>query len=356
MTGPVPGRTWPDVLTSLLQGDDLTAETTAWAMREVMSGEASPVQLAGFLVALRAKGETVAELGALADVMLEHAMPISVPGETLDIVGTGGDRANTVNISTMSAICIAATGTTVVKHGNRASSSRSGSADVLEALGVDLSLPPEEIAALAGTAGITFLFANHFHPSMRHAAVARRELGVATAFNVLGPLTNPARPTYSVIGVANRQVAPRIAGVFAERGREAAVFRGDDGLDELTLTTTSTMWWVTGGAVTEVVVDPEAVGLRRAPIEALRGGDAEENAAVARAVFAGQPGPVRDAVLLNAGTGVALATAAGGPVADPVEAVRAGVARVAEVIDSGGAQAQLERWVQASQEARARTV
>ncbi len=344
------GQTWPDLLAALLRREDLSAQQTGWAMAEVMNGEATPVQLAGFLVALRAKGETVEELRGIADVMLEHAHRIEVPGETIDIVGTGGDRLNSVNISTMTAIVVAATGLRVVKHGNRSASSSTGSADVLEALGVSLTLNPGQVAAVAEAAGITFCFANAFHPSFRHAAVTRRDLGVGTAFNALGPLTNPAQPTYAAVGVADARIAPLIAGVFAGRGRSAAVFRGDDGLDELTLATTSTVWWVRDGVVTELSLDPSDLGLDRSPVEALRGGDAAHNAQVVRDLLAGQSGPVRDAVVLNAG--IALATASG-LVGEPsagalVTAVGEGMARAADAIDSGDAQRQLERWISAT--------
>lgn len=258
-----PGRiTWPDLLTLLVAGTDLTLEQAQWAMNEVMSGEATPIQLAGFLMALRVKGESVAEIRGLADVMLGHANRIEVPGPTIDIVGTGGDRQNTVNISTMSAIVIAASGLRLVKHGNRAASSNSGSADVLEALGVDLTLAPEQVRQVALDAGITFCFANAFHPAMRHAAPARSGLGVATAFNLLGPLTNPAQPTWTAVGVADPRYAPIIAGVFASRGTDAAVFRGQDGLDELTLSTDSDIWWVRHGAITELL---DRSGGRRRP-------------------------------------------------------------------------------------------
>ena len=315
-------------------------------MTEVMTGEATPVQLAGFLVALRAKGETVAELRALADVMLEHANRIDVPGPSIDVVGTGGDRMHSVNISTMASIVVAATGLRVVKHGNRAASSRSGSADVLEALGVSLTLTPDRVASVAQEAGITFCFAQAFHPSMRHAAVARRDLGVGTAFNVLGPLTNPAQPTYAAVGVADARMAPIIAGVFADRGRAASVFRGNDGLDELTLATTSTVWWVRDGQVAELILDPADLGLDRQPVEALRGGEASHNAQVARDLLAGQPGAVRDAVVLNAGLALATASGVRHPSATrPAlnEAVRAGMTRAEAAIDSGDARRLLER-------------
>jgi anthranilate phosphoribosyltransferase len=353
------GHSWPDLLTRLIAREHLDTDQAAWAMNEIMGGEASPVQVAGFLVALRSKGETVEELRGLADVMLAHANQIEVPGPSLDIFGTGADRSNTVNISTMASVVIAASGVKVVKHGNRAASSASGSADVLEALGVNLTLTPEQVAAVAAEAGITFCFAQAFHPAMRHAAVARSGLGVGTAFNVLGPLTNPARPTYAAVGVADPRMAPLIAGVFAGRGSSAAVFRGDDGLDELTLSTSSTVWWVRDGAVTQRVFDPLLVGLERQPVEALRGADAAHNAQVARDLFAGQRGAVRDAVVLNAGMALALAAADLPGGADPAPhgatdeefaaAVRAGMDRAEEALDSGAAGARLEQWAAATQ-------
>ena len=350
MSVPTPaGTTWPDLLATLLRREDLTAEQARWAMDEVMNGEASPVQLAGFLVGLRAKGESVDELRAIADEMLEHAHRIKVPGETIDIVGTGGDRLHSVNISTMAAMVVAATGLRVVKHGNRSASSSSGSADVLEVLGVSLTLTPQQVAEVAQRAGITFCFANAFHPSMRHAAVTRRDLGVGTAFNALGPLTNPAQPTYAAVGVADARIAPLIAGVFAGRGRVASVFRGDDGLDELTLATTSTVWWVRDGRVTDVVLDPRDVGLEHRPVESLRGGDAAHNAQVARDLLAGQHGPVRDAVVLNAGIALATASGLSEPTVSRValaRAVRQGMDRAESAIDSGSAQALLARWVE----------
>ena len=351
MTLTDPARaTWPDLLTALLRREDLSTEQAGWARAEIMSGEATPVQVAGFLVALRAKGETVAELRGIADVMLEHANRIDVPGPSIDIVGTGGDRMHSVNISTMASIVVAATGLRVVKHGNRAASSSSGSADVLEALGVSLTLAPEQVAAVAQEAGITFCFANAFHPSMRHAAVARRDLGVGTAFNALGPLTNPGQPTYAAVGVADARIAPLIAGVFAGRGRAAAVFRGDDGLDELTLATTSTVWWVRDGDVTELSLDPSDLGLELSPVEALRGGDAAHNAQVVRDLLAGEVGPVRDAVVLNAGMALATASGLGDDVSSAAltRAVDEGMRRARAAIDDGSAARLLERWVSAT--------
>jgi anthranilate phosphoribosyltransferase len=305
--------------------------------------------VAGFLVALRAKGETVEEMRGLADTMLAHASRIEVAGTTLDIVGTGGDRAHTVNISTMAALVAAASGVRVVKHGNRAASSSSGSADVLEALGVNLTLSPAEVAGVAERAGITFCFAQHFHPAMRHAAAARSDLGVGTAFNFLGPLTNPAQPTYAAVGVADARMAPLIAGVFAERGKDAVVFRGDDGLDELTISTTSKVWWVRNGAVREYSVDPGWVGLELHPLETLRGGDAAYNAQVVRDVFDGATGPVRDAVVLNAGVALALTVPDRGEhQADFIAALQVGMDRAGAAIDDGSATSVLRRWAVAT--------
>ena len=342
--------TWPTIFTSLLSRQDLGATESGWAMDQIMSGDASPAQVAGFLMALRAKGETVEEMRGLADMMLAHSSRIEVAGTTLDIVGTGGDRAHTVNISTMASLVAAASGVRVVKHGNRASSSSSGSADVLEALGINLTLPPSDVAAVVDKAGITFCFAQQFHPAMRHAAAARRDLGIGTAFNFLGPLTNPAQPTYAAVGVADARMAPLIAGVFAGRGKDAAVFRGDDGLDELTISTTSTVWWVRGGAVREYSVDPRSVGLELHPLETLRGADAAYNAQVVRDVFGGAVGPVRDAVVLNAGIALALTTADRGErPADFIAALQAGMDRAALAIDDGHATSVLQRWVAATQ-------
>jgi anthranilate phosphoribosyltransferase len=285
----------------------------------------------------------------LADTMLAHASRIRVDGITLDIVGTGGDRAHTVNISTMAAMVAAATGVRVVKHGNRASSSTSGSADVLEALGINLALTPPAVAAVAERAGITFCFAQQFHPSMRHAAEARRDLGIGTAFNFLGPLTNPAQPTFAAVGVADKRMAPLMAGVFAGRGKDAAIFRGDDGLDELTISTTSSIWWVRSGAVRQYSLDPASVGLERHSLETLRGADAAYNAQVVRDVFAGAQGPVRDSVVLNAGVALALTVPdTGESQAEFTAALRAGIDRAMAAIDDGSATSLLQRWVTAT--------
>lgn len=338
--------TWPDVLTTLVAGTDLTVEQSRWAMDQVFAGEATPAQVAGFVVALRAKGETVEEVSGIADAMLAAANPISVPGRLLDIVGTGGDRSMSVNISTMSAIVAAAAGVTVVKHGNRSASSQSGAADVLEALGVRLDLPPAAVARVAEEVGITFAFAAAFHPALRHAAVPRRELGIGTTFNFLGPLANPARPAAQAIGCADLAMAPVMAGVFARRGVDAWVFRGDDGLDELTTTTTSRVWLVSGGEVEEAVVDPARLGVPPGTAEGLRGRDASYNADVVRRLLARETGPVRDAVVLNAGAALAVHAAQSG---SPDDRLVAGMERAASAIDSGAAAELLDRWVAVSE-------
>ena len=340
-------HSWPEVLSALIDGTDLTSDQTSWAMSEILSGGASPAQIAGFAVALRAKGETIDELEGLVGGMYEHATPLEVPGRVLDVVGTGGDRSMSVNISTMAAIVAAGAGAPVVKHGNRSASSKAGSADVLEALGIRLDLPASAVARIGQEAGITFCFAAAFHPALRHAAVPRRELGVGTTFNFLGPLAHPARPAAQAIGCADPRMAPLMAGVFARRRVDAWVFRGDDGLDELTTTTTSRVWAVRAadGDVQQFVVDPGRFGLGGGTAEGLRGRDAAFNAEVVRRLVAGRPGPVRDAVVLNAGAALAVHADEAGSHEDRLVA---GIERAALAIDSGAARATLERWVAVS--------
>jgi anthranilate phosphoribosyltransferase len=340
--------TWPALIGALVKGETLTSDETAWAMSEIMEGAASPAQIAGFGVALRMKGESVAELAGLAETMLARATPITVPGPVVDLVGTGGDGARTVNISTMGAIVAAAAGAKVAKHGNRAASSACGAADVLEALGVVIDLAPPASAQLVAEVGIAFLFAPLYHPALRHTAVPRRELGVPTVFNFLGPVANPARPGAQAVGVSDPRMGAVLAGVLAARGCSALVFHGDDGLDELTTADTSTVWVVHDGTVSQTVLDPRDLGLPRSRPGDLRGGDAATNAAVARAVVAGEPGPVRDTVVLNAGA--ALAAAAGVPRAEDLAGVLVGTcARAAQALDSGAAGGLLDRWVAESQ-------
>ncbi|SDT64598.1 anthranilate phosphoribosyltransferase [Actinoplanes derwentensis] len=347
-------RTWPNLTSALLKGEELATGDTAWAMGEIMAGNATPVQIAGFAVALRAKGETPAELAGLVESMIANATLIKLPEQTrtsaVDVVGTGGDRANTVNISTMAAIVTASAGVTVVKHGNRSASSTTGTADLLEHFGLPLDLGPAGVARTVAEANIGFCFAARYHPGMRHASVTRRELGVPTFFNVLGPLTNPARPTAAAVGCFDPRMAPVMAEVFARRGDSALVMRGEDGLDEFTTAAPTRVWIARDGKVEELLVDSVDLGLPRSQPADLRGGEVAFNADVARRTFAGEQGPVRDAVLLNAAA--AFAARSGFP-GDFHETLRAGIKRAAEAIDSGATTAQLDRWVTAAQAAKA---
>lgn len=320
-----------------------------------MTGNARPAQIAAFAVAMKMKVPTAAEVSELAEVMLSHAIP--VPGDTMhgdirdavDIVGTGGDGVNTVNLSTMAAIVVAAAGVPVVKHGNRAASSLSGGADTLEALGVRIDLGPDQVARSLAEVGIGFCFAPAFHPSYRHASAVRRELGIPTVFNLLGPLTNPARPRAGLIGCAFANLAEVMAGVFAARRASVLVVHGDDGLDELTTTTTSTIWRVQAGTVDKLTFDPAGFGFARAELEQLVGGDAQFNADEVRAVLGGAQGPVRDAVVLNA-AGAMVAHAGLSSRAEWLPAWEDGLARAAAAIDSGAAEQLLARWARFSQQ------
>ncbi|WP_137723782.1 anthranilate phosphoribosyltransferase [Prescottella subtropica] len=334
-------RSWPAVLGALTDRRDLSAADTAWAMDEIMSDNATAAQIAAFGVALKMKGATPGELEGLADSMLGHATTVPVSPDVVDIVGTGGDRSNTVNISTMASVVVAAAGVRVVKHGNRAASSKSGGADVLEALGVHINLGAAAVARCVDEAGIGFCFAPVFHPALRFAGAPRKEIGIPTVFNVLGPLTNPARPRAGLIGCAFEDLIEVIAGVLAGRGNSALVVRGDDGLDELTTSTTSVVHVVSGGTVRTQKLDPTDLGITRVSLDALRGGNADHNARVARGIFAGDPGPVRDAVLLNAAGAIA---AFDGLEGDLEESLAAGMRKAAHAIDSGAASALLDRW------------
>lgn len=348
MTTPTP--TWSGLLTRLLRREDLAQADTAWAMGEIMAGAATPAQVAGFVVALRAKGEAPDEVAGMAATMLDQAVAVDLPLACVDIVGTGGDGMHTVNISTMAALVTAAVGVPVAKHGNRAASSSSGSADVLEALGVAIDLPAAGVARCVTEAGIGFFFASVFHQGMRHAAAPRRELGIGTVFNFLGPLTNPARPVAAAIGCADARMAPVLAAVLAGRGNRALVFRGDDGLDELTTATTSAVWVVRDGEVVPDRVDPLALGIADPGPDALRGGDPAYNADVVRRLVGGETGPVRDAVLLNAAAALTAFDERGGRLHDQLAE---GLGRAAAAVDDGRAAAVLERWSRVSQQVRA---
>ncbi len=326
----------------VVAGKSLSSEQATAVMQEIMEGEATPAQLGAFLTALRLKGETVREIAAMAAVMREKALPVPVAGRLLDVVGTGGDGKNTFNISTAVAFVAAAAGVKVAKHGNRAASGACGAADVLEALGVKIDLPPEGVAACINRVGMGFMFAPAFHPSMRYAAPVRREIGIPTVFNILGPLTNPARAQCMLLGVA----APRLGEQLAEALRlleihRALVVHGEDGMDEITLCGATTVWEVRDGTVRHWTIDVADIGLPLASIEDLRSGTATENAATMRRLFQGEPGPVRDAVLLNGGA----ALMAG----DRAETLRQGIALATQAIDSGGALACLEALAELSQ-------
>lgn len=341
---------WPELLSGLVRGEDQPAAATGWAMRQILSGDATPAQMAAFVIGLRSKGETVEELTGLAGVMLEFATPIEIGGPAVDVVGSGGDRSNTVNISTMAAIVTAATGARVVKHGNRAASSACGAADVLEALGVVLDLAPEAQQQVVDQVGIGFLFAPHYHPALRHAGPTRRELGIPTTFNFLGPLANPAQPISQAVGVADPRMAELMAGVFASRGNYGLVVHGGDGLDELTTTTSSTVWVYGDGQVQRMELDPLQLGVPRASLPDLVGGDAATNAQVVRDVVSGRPGPIRDIVVLNAAAAlVAYGKPAAGRLSDDFAHE---LDRAREAIDTGAAQAKLNEWVQATQSVR----
>ncbi|HVX46924.1 MAG TPA: anthranilate phosphoribosyltransferase [Mycobacteriales bacterium] len=331
---------WPTILSTLLAKTDLPASDATWAMREIIDGNAPSATIAAFLVGLRAKGESVTELSAMADCCMEKAVPLRIPGEFIDIVGTGGDRSGLANVSTMSAIVVAALGITVVKHGGRGASTRSGAADTLEELRIPLELPPDEVRRIAADAGITFCFAPAFHPGMRHAAPVRRELGVPTALNYLAPLLNPARPPRQLIGVSSRAHAPLIAAVLARRGTDGLVVHGDDGIDKVSTHAPSTFWEIRGGRVPTGRIDPREFGIAPpADPAALRSRDARDGARIIRRVLAGEPGPLRDSVRLNAAA--ALWAAGAGP--DLAENLR----RCTEAIDSGAASVRLDRWIAA---------
>jgi anthranilate phosphoribosyltransferase len=338
---------WPEVLTHLLHGHDLDEDRAAQVMGTLMRGEAEPAQVAGLLVALRAKGESASEIAGFVRATIAEAEPIDLDAgltaRLVDTCGTGGDGAGTFNISTVASVVTAAAGQPVAKHGNRAASSRCGSADLLEVWGVAIELPPPAVARCLDEVGIGFLYARSFHPAMRHVAAVRAQLGIRTAFNVLGPLSNPAGAPSQVVGVSDARLAPVMADALARLGkRHALVFRGDDGLDELTTTGPSHVWEVRDGAVSTWVLDPADLGIARASIDDLRGGGPDENAAIADAVLAGRPGPHADIVTLNA--------AAALYAADAVPDLETGLRRAQEALERGEAEDLRDRWVARSQE------
>lgn len=341
---------WRGVLGRVAGGDRLSSDEAAAALADVLEGNATPAQIAAFMFGLRCRGETVEEMSGMVAAMLAASERVELPGpvaeQVIDTCGTGGDRSGTINVSTIAALVVAGSGVPVCKHGGRAASSLAGSADVLEALGVVIDLGPQGVARCVAEAGIGFCFAPRFHPAMRHAIPIRRELGVPTAFNFLGPLANPARVRRQVVGVGDPAMAGKMAGVLVAGGAERVmVVHGADGLDELSTTGPSTVHAYRDGELTETVVDPAALGLAPAEVEDLIGGDAETNAALARSVLSGEKGPRRDIVLLNAAAGLVV----GGVCAD----LASGLERAASVVDDGRAMVCLERLVAVSRQARA---
>ncbi len=333
---------WPRVLGSLADGVDISREEARDAMSAVMSGEATPAQVSAFIVALRIKGETVEEMTGLVEAMREAAVKVDIQGPVVDTAGTGGDRSHTFNISTTAAFVAAAAGARVAKHGNRSASSRSGSADVLEALGMRIDLTPDASVELLDATGFAFFFAPLYHPAMRHAAPVRRELGIPTVFNFLGPLANPAGARRQSIGVSDQKMAERMIGVLATLGAEYAfVVHGEDGLDEVTTTGPTYVYRLRDGEVTHAEFTPEDFGVPRSSLQDLVGGDATTNARITRAVLAGEPGPKRDATLINASPAIVAAGLASGFVE--------GVEMAREAIDSGAAAGVLESVVDVSQ-------
>ncbi len=333
---------WSALLTDLVAGRDLDRATAAAALRSVMAGEAGEIVVSAFLTAMAAKGATPDEVAGLVEAMVDAATPVPVEGPVLDTCGTGGDGAGTFNISTTSALVCAAAGARVAKHGNRAASSKAGSADLLEEWGVVIDLPAEAAAQCLEDVGITFLFARTYHPAMRHVAPVRGALGIRTIFNVLGPLSNPAGAQHQVVGVSDPAMAPIMAEALARLGRRALLFRGDDGLDELTTTTTSRVWRVADGVVEESVLDPTELGVERVTVDQLVGGDVTRNREISDAVLRGTPGPHADVVALNA--------AAGLWTHGLVDDLASGLARAREILASGAAADVLQRWVARSQE------
>jgi len=333
---------WDLAFSLLDNGLDLEAETVRWCMNEILNGSADIDTLKRFLLALKSKGETSDEVGALVAQMYQHCAPISITQRAVDTVGTGGDGAHTINISTTAAIIAAAAGAKVVKHGNRAASSKSGAADLLENLGINISLDGNGVEETFKQLGIGFCFAPVFHPAMRFAAPARKELGVPTVFNILGPLANPAQPKAAAIGVANDRMHLVMAQVLADKGVDGFVFRGDDGLDEITLATTTSVLTIGQGEISSDLLDPLDFGIERAPISSLAGGDGAENARITKAIFAGEKGAPRDAVVLNAAAAIA---AYDSKFELNLHArIELGIERAIEAIDTGAASDLVVKW------------
>jgi anthranilate phosphoribosyltransferase len=345
-------QSWPDLLDTLLEGRSLTVAEASRAMTDIMNGSVSEARLAGFLVALRAKGESVDEVVGFRDAILSAAIPLDVSSDAVDIVGSGGDPVGVINVSSIAAIVVAAAGVPVIKHGNRAASSKSGANDVLTSLGIDVSLDAERVARVFAEIGVTFVNAMVFHPGFRNAGPVRQDLAIPTIFNVLGPLCNPARPEANALGMSNPARIPLAVGLFQQRGATALVYRGEDGIDKITTTGHSKVFEVSRGSVTEHDFDPREVGFTYSTIDEIRGGTPDENAALAREVLAGKPSAARYIILLNSAAGIVAHRLS----KNPAERDRSFVERMAEAvqvaqhsIDSGAASAKLDAWVAATQ-------
>jgi len=342
---------WDEHLLRLHSGLDLEASDVQWCMNEILSGNAEIELIKSFLIALKSKGETSEEVSALVEQMYQHCGPISIKERAVDTVGTGGDGAHTINISTTAAIVAAAAGVKVIKHGNRAASSKSGSADLLEALDININLDGAGVEETFRQLGIGFCFAPLFHPAMRFAGPARKELGTPTVFNILGPLANPAKPQAAAIGVADDRMHLVMAQVLGDRGVDGFVFRGDDGLDEITLATTTSVLTIGHGEIFSDLFDPLDFGISRAPISALVGGDSRQNARISTAIFSGEKGAPRDAVVLNAAA--AIAAYEGNFALNLHDRIKLGINRAVQAIDSGAAQELVSDWAELSQKLRA---
>lgn len=338
---------WETHISRLQSGLDLEPEDVQWCMNEILTGNASIEVIKEFLLALKSKRETSEEVGALVAQMYQHCAPITINERAVDTVGTGGDGAHTINISTTAAIIAAAAGVKVIKHGNRAASSKSGSADLLEALGININLDGAGVEKTFSELGIGFCFAPVFHPAMRFAAPARKELGMPTVFNILGPMANPAKPKAAAIGVANERMHLVMAEVLSARGVDGFVFRGDDGLDEITLATTTSVLTIGSGEMRSDRIDPLDFEINRAPISALVGGDATENARITTAIFSGEKGAPRDAVVLNAAAAIAAYEARFD--LDLHQRMALGISRAIDAIDSGAAIRLVSQWAELTQ-------
>lgn len=331
-----------EAIGTVVEGQSLSKDQAAQTMGEIMSGDATPAQFGAFVTALRLKGETVDEIAGMAGVMREMSLHVEVDGPLVDTCGTGGDASGTFNISTTAGLVVAGAGVRVAKHGNRAMSGACGSADVLESLGVNIDLSPDGVSRCIEKAGFGFMFAQRYHPSMKFAAGLRREIGIRTVFNILGPLTNPARATAQVIGVADPSMAPRMAEVLGRLGSvRALVVHGADGLDEITLSDKTQVWEFYNGDTTEYSISPDELGINRASGEELRTGSVDESTAILKSVLNGKRGPARDIVLMNAAASL-LAV-------DAVTTMEDGISAAAESIDNGKARASLEALVELSQ-------